>query len=121
MLAKTADKNAGDWDQQLPYVLFAYRASQQESTKESPFFLLYGRDPQLPTEAALSADKDRLTLELKEYGIYVSEQLTEAWNVAKRQVAKAQLHQKRYHYARPPKFTIGNRVFLFKPAEKRRK
>ena len=94
--------------------------ASQESTKESPFFLLYGHDPQLQTEAALSADKDRSTLGLKEYGEYVSEGLTEAWNLAKRQVAKAQLHQKRYHdqLARPPKFTIGNWVFLFKPAEK---
>ena len=45
MLAKTVEKIGRNWDERLPYVLFAYRASQQESTRESPFFLLYGRDP----------------------------------------------------------------------------
>ena len=51
MLAKTVDKSGRDWDRHLPHVLFGYRVSPQESTRESPFFLLYGRDAQLPTEA----------------------------------------------------------------------
>ena len=49
MLAKTVERDGKDWDQQLPFVLFAYRASQQQSTQESPFFLIYGRDPRLPS------------------------------------------------------------------------
>ena len=49
MLAKRVEKNGKDWDTHLPFVLFAYRASTQESTKESPFYLMYGRDPRLPT------------------------------------------------------------------------
>ena len=51
MLAKTVESSGKDWDRQLPFVLFAYRASQQQSTMESPFYLLYGRDPRLPFEA----------------------------------------------------------------------
>ena len=54
MLAKSVERNGHDWDQHLPFVLFAYRASLQASTQESPFYLLYGRDPRLPTETALS-------------------------------------------------------------------
>ena len=48
MLSKKVKKGGKDWDQQLPYVLFAYRASLQESTGESPFILLYGRTPAVP-------------------------------------------------------------------------
>ena len=59
MLAKTVERGGKDWDQKLPYVLFAYRASQQQSTLESPFFLLYGRDLRLPTEAVISPAKVR--------------------------------------------------------------
>ena len=47
MLAKTVEKNSRNWDSQIPYVLFTCRSSPQESTCESPFFLLYGRDPQM--------------------------------------------------------------------------
>ena len=35
MLAKKTEKEGRDWDQHLPYVLFVYRASQQQSTRES--------------------------------------------------------------------------------------
>ena len=72
MLAKTTERGSRgkDWDRHLPYVLFAYRASQQESTLESPFFLLYGRDSRLPTEIALSPTNNwRMQLDLKEYGV----------------------------------------------------
>ena len=40
MLSKTTGKYPRDWDRHLPYVQFAYRTSLQDSTKESPFFLL---------------------------------------------------------------------------------
>ena len=46
MLAKIVKENGKDWDLQLPYVLLAYRATPQESTGETPFYLLYGRDLQ---------------------------------------------------------------------------
>ena len=50
MLSKTMEKNGKNWDEKIPYVLFAYRTSVQESTQESPFYLLYGRDPNLPSK-----------------------------------------------------------------------
>ena len=49
MLSKKVKKGGKDWDQQLSYVLFAYRASIQESTGENPFCLLYGHSPRVPT------------------------------------------------------------------------
>ena len=48
MLAKKVEQSGKDWDTHLPFMLFVYRASLQESTKESPFYLLYGRDPKYP-------------------------------------------------------------------------
>jgi len=38
MLAKTGERFGQDWDRHLPYVLYAYCVTAQESTKESPFF-----------------------------------------------------------------------------------
>ena len=59
ILANSTERGGKDWNRQLPYVLFAYRASKQRSTGESPFFLLYGHDPCLMTEEALNAPVDR--------------------------------------------------------------
>ena len=53
MIAKASDKNPTEWDKQLPMLLLAYHSVIQESTKESSFFLLYGRDPCLPTGTLL--------------------------------------------------------------------
>ena len=63
MLSKTTQPGGTDWDERLPFVLFAYRCCEQESTGESPFFVLYGRDPVLPTEEALSQPVKRCYLE----------------------------------------------------------
>ena len=54
MLSKNVEKYGRDWDAHLPYLLFAYRVAVQDSTNFSPFYLLYGREPELPTERALS-------------------------------------------------------------------
>ena len=120
MLAKTAKKGGHNWDKHLPYVLFAYRASEQQSTRESPFFLFYGRDPRLPSVPALSPRKTRQQVNLHEYGVYVADKLSEAWDLAKRNIKRAQKQQKKTYdqHARPPNFTVGERVFLFKPAER---
>ena len=58
------DKSGRDWDRHLPHVLFAYRVSPQESTQESPSFLLYGRDAQFPTEAALTHPQTQYQVDL---------------------------------------------------------
>ena len=41
MLKKFVNKSGKDWDDYLPYLLFAYREVPQESTGFSPFDLLY--------------------------------------------------------------------------------
>ena len=43
MLRCYAQKDPGNWDKQLPYVLFAYREVPHECTGFSPFEMLYGR------------------------------------------------------------------------------
>ncbi|MCP3666420.1 MAG: transposase family protein, partial [Gammaproteobacteria bacterium] len=52
MLSFYVSPRHDDWDQCVPFVSFAYRSSVQASTKESPFYLLYGRDARLPIDAA---------------------------------------------------------------------
>ena len=86
MLAKTVEKSGRDWDARLPYVLFAYRSSMQESTKESPFFLLYGRDPRLPTEEALSPPQTRQVLDIDDYRSELTTGFSEAWKLAQENV-----------------------------------
>lgn len=50
MLKKFTSRNQQDWDEYLPYLLFAYREAPQESTGFSPFELLYGRQVRGPLD-----------------------------------------------------------------------
>ena len=69
MLAKTIQKKGQNWDELLPYILLAYRSSLQESTRESPFFLLYayGCDPKLPAEVVFTPTQTQYQVNLDDY------------------------------------------------------
>ena len=56
-LAQLVNKSHTNWNAHVDSVLFAYRTSIVEHLQESPFFLVYGRDPRLPTDAYI-ADND---------------------------------------------------------------
>ena len=120
MLAKTVEQGGRDWDTRLPYVLFAYRTSLQQSTVESPFFLLYGRDPRLPTESALSPPQRRYPIDVDDYKSEVMTKMSDAWELARKNIGKAQSQQKRQHdrSSRSVKFAVGDRVFVYMPSAK---
>lgn len=42
-----------DWSCYLPQVVFSYNTTAHQSTGESPFFLMFGQDPQLPVDFLL--------------------------------------------------------------------
>ena len=90
MLSKYVDKHGRDWDNYLPYLQYAYRVSAQESTKESPFFLLYGRDPRQPIDEALGCPSTPYMVDLDDYKSELVQGLSDAWESAKRCVKTAQ-------------------------------
>ena len=53
-LAKLVDRSQRDWDSKIPAILSAYRTAKNESTKFSPFYVIYGRDPVLPVDTLLA-------------------------------------------------------------------
>ena len=111
MLAKCVVLGTREWDNRLPYVLFAYRASVQVSTGESPFFLVYGSDLQLPTEVTPLDNHDLVGLD--NYKSVILQEMSVA-------VTKAQKQQKRQHdsASKNVSFVVGERVFLCMPALK---
>ena len=119
MLAKNVEQSGKNWDQHLPYILFTYRASMQESVKESPFYLLHGKDPRLPT----TLDMDNNAKQEIDVDIYKGEmaiKFNEAWDLAQNNIKRAQKHQKAYYdkQSKPPRFKVGDRVFVYMPAAK---
>ena len=47
-LKKLCEKDPMNWDKYLNQALTSYRITPNVATAETPFFLVYGRDPNLP-------------------------------------------------------------------------
>ena len=48
MLKKLCEKDPTNWDKCINQVLTSYRVTLNLAMAETPFFLVYGRDPNLP-------------------------------------------------------------------------
>ena len=52
-LQKLVNAHRDDWDELLDNILFAYRSSRHDSTKCTPFLLMYSREARLPIDLTL--------------------------------------------------------------------
>lgn len=61
-LIKYLNDKHDNWEEFIPLCLFGYRTSIQKSTKLSPYFLVFGQNPRLPTDlktnVQISDEKD---------------------------------------------------------------
>ena len=124
MIAKSCTVSDRDWDthlpiSHLPYLLFAYRVSAQASTRESPFFLVYGRDARLPTETVLSHVRSPYMVDVDDYKSDLLCSLSLAWKLAAENNQAAQNRQKKYYdrLANEVELKVGDRVMVYMPSE----
>ncbi|KAM4549940.1 uncharacterized protein V3H82_019144 [Fundulus diaphanus] len=122
MLQKFVDDTGRDWDQWLPFVLFAYREVPQASTGFSPFELLYGWDVQGPLdlllkawEAPTMATGDRSVVQ---FVLEMRERLAKYREEAEVNMREAQQTQKAWYdrQARHRELQPGQRVLLLLPS-----
>jgi RNase H-like domain found in reverse transcriptase/Integrase zinc binding domain/Integrase core domain len=110
MLTMYANENPESWDEHLPYAVFAYNTSLNATTKEVPFFVVFGRDPIEPSDLK-PPNRYRL-------GDDVWDDFNWNWHraieVSKENLKKQQEYQKtRYDAtARPISFEVGDSVLL---------
>ena len=119
MLAKTGERFGQDWDKHLPYILYAYRVSVQESIRESLFFMFCGRDPTLPTLDALSHARTPYMVDVDDYKTELLTGLNSAWKLAQDNIKIAQdRHKKTYdRSAKESTLKVGQRVMVHMPSE----
>ena len=117
MCSQYVNRHHTDWDEHIPYLLFAYNTSVHPTTKRTPFWLTYGRDPILPIDIALRTSSQRPQYNINAYSKMLAERLTEAANLVRQSVMKQNQQSKRRWDAhiRPRSFTPGDRVWVFMP------
>ena len=110
-LKKLCGKDPSNWDQYLNQVLASYRVTPNLATAEIPFFLVYGRDPNLPLHQLLEPmqlflrDPDSRMLNLEAHRLalaIVKKTLDDNCFKAAHKIMDRTL----------PTFRIGDRVYL---------
>ncbi|KAJ0068233.1 hypothetical protein NL108_017965 [Boleophthalmus pectinirostris] len=125
-LAKYIAQTGGEWDQFLPQVELAYNSSVHSSTGFSPFFLVHGREPNLPLDIILNCSPTVTSPTPgtpAAYASYLSSRLTHAFADAAHNSTISKLRQKSqydkkvvFHPHEP-----GDLVLLDDPANKMNK
>ena len=117
-LQKLVNDHQDDWDELLDNVLFAYRSSQHDSTKCTPFLLMYGREAHLSIDISLQAvseahENKEIDLETKvELMLEMQKKLHEN---ALANIQKAQSNQKQQYDVKPntrTKLKVGDKVLV---------
>ena len=115
-------KNQKDWDDFIPLILFARRTSVSEAIGDSPFYVLYGREPRLPIDVKyLRLDSDNMSSSVLEHRKRVVEKVEMAQNLARENLQRSQQKMKDYYdrNVREPVFEVGQRVWVYTPRSKK--
>jgi Integrase zinc binding domain/Integrase core domain len=111
-LAKVSE-NENEWDEHIDSVLFAYRTIKNNTTKKTPFFMVYGREAILPIEDLEPGENfGKLAITSRTFDLI---NLTEERSKALENIEKSQIQQKRRHDKQikgETKFEIGDKVLL---------
>ena len=110
------DRNQKNWDTYLNAILFAFRTSPNDAIGESPFFMMYGRDPVFPQDCSLSPPRE-MSASVAEHRERVVEHIEIARRISAQNIQRAQQRMKDLHdrYAEPTQFQLGDRVWVFCP------
>ena len=123
MIKRLCQDQPKQWHRLINPVLFAYREVPQESTRFSPFQLLYGRSVRGPGTILKELWTKEVNIpEVKssyEYVTELRERLEDSLKLAQEELEKSQKRYKR-HYdrkAKPRRLEVGDRVLILLPTD----
>ena len=116
MLACFVNKTPDLWCEYLTFITMAYNTTPHSTTKFSPFYLFYGREANMPNDICPPIRYRAV----ENYGEMVSQQWNIALEIARQNVEKAQVTQKKYYDEGSAiiSFKVGEKVMLAEPPNK---
>lgn len=103
-----------DWASCLPEVLYAYNTTPHQSTGESPFFLMFGREPRLPIDFILGQIQDPIAGTVQDWVLEHCSRLKVAFTGAQARLAMKAERRKERHDLRVKEapLEVGQLVYL---------
>ena len=123
MLSKFCGERQDDWDQHLPFLMCAYRATVNESTVCTPNLLMLGREVTLPLDLMFPPATHTGYQCHTEYVEWVKRAMQDNFERARHHLGVAASRQKRYYDVRTKnrQYTVGDFVLRFYPPNLRNK
>ena len=118
MLASYANEHRNNWDENVPFVLMAYRCTIQESTGCSPNLLMFGHEINTPIDLILGNPNNAVSPSCPiEYVEWLRNVLTETFDFVNKNLKQAAERQKKYYDRglKPREFSSEDFVWRWYP------
>ena len=117
MLSGFVNENHTDWDEQLPYVMMAYRSSVHESSGFTSNSLMLGREVSSTLDIMYSLPTDLKAVPQSKWCWILKERLGNAHKTVRKNLQQASLRQKHYHDRKLhwESFHPGDQVYVYFP------
>jgi transposase InsO family protein len=119
MLAKVVSDCQRDWDEHLPSVMAAYRASSHAATGYSPNYLMLGKENRAPIDLLFGAPEDDEE-HYDSYDGYASERVNrmrKSYDMVRQHLGRGAERMKKYYdlRVRPSVFNVNTWVYYYNP------
>ncbi|CAD6198402.1 unnamed protein product [Caenorhabditis auriculariae] len=118
-LSSFVNATQSDWDDYLSLVTFALNTVEHSTTKISPFFATFGREPRIPADVTWKTPMP-VYLDLSDHTTLIRIQLQELWKHMKKEITQGQILQKKYyektHRIRNRKICPGDSILVKRAA-----
>ena len=117
LMGKIVSCRQTDWDEHLPYVAAALRASRSDSTGYSANFLMLGREVNTPADIVYGLESPESVTSYDDFVESVREKMSTAYDIVRQNLNVVAERNKR-HYdlrAKPRSFSVGQLVYYYNP------
>nr|XP_022290306.1 uncharacterized protein LOC111101945 [Crassostrea virginica] len=120
MLSSVVNKNHTDWDEQLPYLMMAYRSAEHDTTGYSPNYLMLGREATTPLDLVYEMNVQRKPIPRSKWVWQLQETMEEAHRIVRDNTQGEMMRQKRYHDRKLQwqRFSPGDSVYVYFPRKR---
>ena len=118
MLKRATIDAERDWDLKLPCLMMAYRTSIHETTKATPFSLMFGREVQLPIDIMFGKPLGVTATSTSEYARALEQRLVAAYEHVREHLGIEQRRHKQLYDRKVEgkPYKEGDSVWLYCPA-----